>query len=336
MDELGIVKSLYGNYRRPVMILSRTGEFLWCNPKGCAVNMMSLAGDIAKNIGTSDRFLLQSAMLNGSCELHYCEDIGEGIYIAEVLDDKMSAALRNGSDSEYLDSVIRNGVSMISSSLQLIYDELGDKLDADSVMYLNNGMLGCYDMLRGASMCRDAKCTITHHNDEIVDFSCLVGDFYDELNALSKRIPIDFDAQIESGIFVQCSYELLYNALVWFVMDVCRKNTISDLTIRLEKQGANAVFSVQAHDNGRIFDETVLRMYRDVADNAARTRRCVDNLIGIAGAAKCGDNSFSLPMCSITAIPLKSPQVRYKSDRFSKSRVVLSDIYKIDYFDSKE
>lgn len=336
MEELDTVKKLYCTCRRPVMLLNKSGETLWCNPSGIAVNMYKFAGVILKNIGISSRFKLENALIGGVCEITYCDDIGDGLYIAELIADNDDDGLHKHSDVEYLDSVIRNGVSMISSSLQLIYDEIGDRLDKDSMLYLNNGMLGCYDMLRGIAMCRDAKCKSAGKADNIVDLSCLVDELYTELKTLSRRIPIDFSSKIESGVFVKCNYDKIYDAIIWLIMDVCRKSALSDFEICLEKQNENAVISVCAQDNHRNLDENVLRVYRDFADNAMRTHKCLDNMITVAGAFKCGENAIALPMCKITSIPLKSPQVRYKGDRFSKSGVVLSDIYKLDFFVTKE
>lgn len=336
MEELEIIKKLYKTCKRPVLILSKTGEILWCNPCGMAVNMSKFAKVISNNLGVRNKFHLNSALIGGSCEITYCDNIENGVYIAELFADKDADDLRKYSDIEYLDSVIRNGVSMISSSLQLVYDELGDKIDDEGIMYLNNGMLGCYDMLRGTAMCRDAKRAAVNSGNNIVDLSCLVDDLYAELKTLSQHIPIEFSSRIEPGIFVQCNYDMMYDAIIWLVMDVCRKNAISDLKICLEKHNENAVLSVFAQDNRRIYDDKALRLYRDFADNAVRTRKCVDNLIAAAGAEKYGENGITLPMCEITSIPLKSPQVRYKGDRFSKSRVIFSDIYNLDYFATKK
>lgn len=333
MNELDTIKKIYFASQRPVMLLGLAGEFLWCNPQGMAVNLMSHIGTIASHIGTSDKFLLSSPIFSGECELRRCEGIGKGIYIAEVFD--IANNNKSHYDSEYLNLVIRNGVSMITSTLQLIYDEFGSQLSENGIKYLNNGMLGCYDMLRGVAICRDSnRAEVKSGGDDIVDFSCLTEDFCQELAAFSSKLPISFNSKIEPGIFVSCDYDLLYNAVVWLVMEFCRKYVICDLTLKLRKDGENAVFSIDVNDNETVFDESIIRRHEEICHTNSDINRCVDNLVDAIGGKKYEDNGFSVPMCAITSIPLKSPKVRYKADRFSKSRVILSGIYRIDYFDS--
>lgn len=335
VENIDIIKRIYEKHQRPVMVLDNEKELIWCNMQANVINAAACYAEIRKNAGIISEFAIGNDIFFGKCELKFCSDIASGIYIVEIfVVEKTVEKSHSDKENERLNYIIREGVFMISSTLQLLYDELDSENSADSIAYLNNGMLGCYDMLRAVSLSVDYQKAVSSRNcNSVVDFSCLVDDIFGELEQFSDKLSIKFQKDIEPGIFVECDYDSLYNAVSHLIHNVCRKNIMNDITIVLQKSGNDALFSVEAGNKNGIADGKLLRKNREFDSEYRITQECIGNIINTLSGRFVSHNSFSVPMCNITSIPLKSPQMRYKADRFSKSRVLLSDIYKIDYFD---
>ena len=168
---------------------------------------LSFAGrgisDIIGTVPNAGEYLYENAYEKYSYRISVIENEGEKLFVAEFsIKDEFERALDNSYVKKILrteDALIRESVFDISSNLNMLFDDMDEFNLRSDVVFINNAMVRCYDMLRSTSLAMDYY---SIEMSDVVSLTALAEDFADEIAEIARRSPLRVECDIERGISV--------------------------------------------------------------------------------------------------------------------------------------
>lgn len=348
-NELDTLKNIFSHSSENVFILNYDFETLWYNKTELmnffsGVTFKELFGKENRILESGEYFFTYNGLEFSSRIINYKE---QQLYVIQMSgDDVMYASIKCGAVREFFANQaaqVRQAVTGISCSVNMLHKALDEAGMQDKEELLDITAGNCYKLLKSVLNTTEL---IRYTEDSIDAVKINLTDALEEFADICRKIlkgQIELVLKAAPELYIKADSERLTACLLSLTVLTGRHNPdCHTIMINAEKIGESVSITAAAKTDGekaekKVFSELERLYEKETADSdlfvVCRFCRTFGGTIFIADAPETGGKMYSLKFPFFNGsgenTKFSSPAQSYRSDKFSKYHIALSDIAEI-------